>query len=776
MTAEGTAAAQLRACEEKLVQVNEYKKNELTELFRCAEEAMRALEEEKQAIEAALPGLMEHELQKAVGRRQQMDAMEASASKIETKLKQLYVHTGELCAILEPQTKQLTALQSKIQYFNLLLEVETLSTRAKEHDKGNIDALVALAGLSQSLSTAFGLDMSFQLHLRTLIQARMKYLSADMKEFHTQALDASLVELDWPQCMPEADFKAKATQLNAFCEKFTRLVQVQMSLASMSPEGVESEITDLWAMHRLLRPLTRRFHFHFETDNKTNDLAKPEWYLTHVLELFRGHAVFLESYVAPALAAALVSTNYAKPGCDGRTLFIHGLLQTLRYKIKHTLPVLLLNKPLFCHTVDEVVDFEWKLRSDFGYRAPRLPNQKFRHVLDEFALNAKALDLWMQIDLEYAQRFLATYIQEDDHAWDVVLDDDDHKVTNVAYAIAATFDVLTKRFQLLSDATHRYGYVANVLKPWLYQCHVEAIERFGRQQHISQALYLPTTVHPTWKTFSAALNSESFVQKLLVDHDEAKVYLELLPTAKVTVHRTALVPLKLKQKVAGLSKAVLNPLLETQEAKNVTHGLLGQGSLVLPTAAFSAAFSVGSSLLRNLQGPVATSGSPKAAKPADEVAEEYTLEGSMFQNEWTWCQHTVHAMEESLASASFSAIRAQWGHYAASPMWASPPPAGDRLSPDVSPELGYGLALFRHHLTCAHAHLNTVSFDMYWKAVAKDIDAYLLSTILTNKMISKHGRLQLIHDVDAVGRVLRPYTARPDAYLRRYESPPRLND
>ncbi|CAK4184446.1 unnamed protein product [Aphanomyces euteiches] len=765
--------AKLRACEEKLLNVQDYKKNDFVELCRSAEEAIKVLELEHRTIEERLPTLMEKEQHQAMERVQKMKEVETSTSEIEQKLKQLHAHTGELCTVIEPQTKRLTELQTQIQYLEVLVEVETLSTRAREHSKGNIDALVALADLNTSLATKFGIDASYQLNLRTLIKQRMAFLEADMKSYHTNALDKILQELQWPQFISEVDFKEKSDRLAVFQETFTRLVQIQLSLASVSPAFGDSELSNLWAMDRLLQPLLRRFHFHFEQDNKTNDISKPEWYLTHVLEILRGHARFFETYVVPALSAAQTKAG----GAGAMTLFIHGLLQSVRHKLRHTMPLLLLNKSLFCHTIDEVVAFEWALRNEFGYRAPKMPNEKYRHALDEFAVNAKASELWHQVDLENTQNFISSYFQEQNDAWDLILaGNDDQKVTNAAYTIAATFDLLTRRFQILSDATHRYAYVANVVKPWLYQCHV-AIERFGRSQHMGQAMYLSTSMHPTRAKFCAAVNSGVFVHKLLHEHDEVKVYVELLPIAKVTLHRPSIVPLKLKQRVAGLSKTVLNPLLETQEAKNVTHALLGQGSLVLPTAALSAAFSVGSSLLRNFQGPT----SPKAATKTTEetvavdedesVEAEYTLEGSMFENEWTWFQHATRSMEESLVASSFHAVRAQWATYGASSMWTASADI-DRIVSEVSPELGYGLTLFSHHLvgskyftkTCAEKSLNTTSFDSFWKAVAKELDGYLLSVVLQHKEISPSGRQQLITDVDFLARVLRPYTGRPDAY------------
>ncbi|ETW09732.1 hypothetical protein, variant 1 [Aphanomyces invadans] len=698
---------QLRACEEMLLNLKEYKKGELCDLYRMAKEAIQSLKAEQDAIESALPQLADNERKCALERQTQMTSMELSAETVQMKLEQLHAHSGELCAILEPQTTRLQHLQTKIQYYELLLEVETLSAQAKTsaNSNGDIDAFVALAALNQSLSSHFGLDSSLQLNLRSLIKQRMAYLAVEFQIFHTNAFDAALQDLNWPQYLVEADFVSQEAQLTAFRRKFTTLVQVQLALASVSPEGVEAEMSELWVMHRLLQPLVRRFHFHFNTDVKTNDVAKPEWYLMHVLELLRGHAEFLHAVVRPALAEGLTSSQNPSPTKpDGLALFIHGLLQPVRAKLKQTMPILLLNKALLCHTIDEVVEFEWTLRDEFNYRPPRVLNQKYRHVLDEVSSNPSALDLWLQIDLEYAQTAMLTYLRED-VAWTYVSDDD--KVTNAAYAITATLDALTRRFQFLTDPTHRYTYVAQVVKPWLYQCHL-AVERYGWTHQISQTLVVGATltnkVPTALRGYGAAINTAWFVQQLLKELDETKVFVELLPIAKVTLHQPSSVPLKLKQKVVGLSKTVLNPLLQTQEAKNVTHALLGQGSLVLPTAAFSAAYSVGSTLFRSLHGPTSistTSPDPASVDTDDTGSDEgddaYTLEGSMFQNESTWFQGGVQSLEDALVQASIAAIRTQLGQYKDSPRWTEPRDV-DRMEHDVSPELGGALELLQKHL------------------------------------------------------------------------------
>ncbi|RHY39983.1 hypothetical protein DYB30_012136, partial [Aphanomyces astaci] len=301
-------------------------------------------------------------------------------------------------------------------------------------------------------------------------------------------------------------------------------------------------------------------------------------------------------------------------------------------------------------------------------------------------------------------------------------------------------------------------FLESVVRPALARGLVESSAATRSNNTDGVALFIHGLLQPVCAKLKQSL--PILVLQLLREHDEVKTFVELLPIAKVTLHQASIVPLKLKQTVAGLSKSVLNhPLLETQEAKNVTHGLLGQGSLVLPTAAFSAAYSVGSTLFRSLQRP--KDSVVEVVRAVDDDAElderesdTYTLDGSIFQNEWTWFQAGVQAMEEVLVTASSAAIRAQWA-------------AVDRIVPDVSPEFTGGVALFRHHLVFAHASLNPSSFEVYWKALSKELDGHVLAIVLQLKAMSKNGRLQFTHDVDAVTLVLRPYTNRPDAYVRR---------
>ncbi|OQR84488.1 RAD50-interacting protein 1-like [Achlya hypogyna] len=748
--AEIGAMERLQECEDRLEAMHAYKASEVNALLASAKDAMAGLLAQKLEIERALPGLAEKEEHHNAQQHAQMHNAAKEAEDLEVAIKDLHTYTGELCALIAPQTNHLWRLQRQVEYLKVLIQVETISERAKQEAKGNIDSLLELAAINATLPKLFGLEASLQLKLRTLITDRMSHLTHEYQKYHTQLLTAILVELDWPRQLSEAERVAMAPTCERFATTFTRLVQLQLSLTSVAVGDSAASTPDLWAMECLLKPVVRRFQYHFDTNKKTNDITKPEWFFTFVLEILQGHYDFIQQLVAPALA---VASSDVRPPLDAMTMFIRGLLLPVRHKVSDILPLLLesaKSKPLLCHAIDEIVAFEKTLREDYGYVA--VPPAQFKRssvptVLDLCAQSTRAFGLWTAMDRDYAQTFVATFLQGDT-AWDEVLDGgDDLRVTNAAYAVASCLDALKQRFQALSDPGHRYGYVQQVLKPFLQHCYT-LFAAFAKAQK------LPAT---DTSRFCAALNSCHFVRLLLQEYDEMAVFVELLQMAKAA---------KIQQPVLRLPR-VLDPLLHKDKAHGVKGALLGPASLIVPTAALSAAFSVGSSVWQAFHASERKlSTSTEADATDDTPEEELVLEGSMFENEITRFSRLVQALQADLLNASVTPILGRWDkHYNSSPMWIAANSV-ERHVPEVSSELSEGLALVHTYLMQARRELGQSLLQTYWKQLATELDGYLLGSILSHKTISIAGRAQLTVDVQALVGLFRSCTPKPHAYLR----------
>ncbi|OQS04137.1 hypothetical protein THRCLA_03599 [Thraustotheca clavata] len=706
-------------------EINCYEKGQLQSLLQSAMASLEALEIEKRRVDKLLPELQAKQKHHNMEQHTLMNNSVATTSEINNELSTLREHTGQLCAILEPQTEKLSSLQSEIEYLKILLRVETISNQAKQEKDGNIDALVELAEINSSLPKLFGVETSLNLKLRTLITDRLNYLAHAFQIYHTKELEAILDDLQWPLSLNESRLTLEADKCSKFSATFKRLVQLQMSLESVAIGDSSTSTMELWAMNCLTKPIVRRFHYHFDTSKKTNDITKPEWFFTYITEALNGHYEFIQGYVAPVLN----SFSTPKQPLDAMTKFIQALLEPVQLKVTTLLPLIVENKHLLCHAIDEIVAFENTLRVEFGYQPGKRSNVS--GILDICSQSPKIFNLWMEIDRDYAQAFITNSLQSNT-AWDCIVDDD-NKVTNAAYAIASCFTMLIDRFQPLSEAPHRYEYVVQVVKPFLRHCYT-LIAAFAKTQR-------------TWNRYGAAINSASYIALVLEEWDNLAVFVELLQMAKA----------------AKIQKPLRLPiLLKAEKAQEVKNTLLGPASLIVPTAALSAAFSAGSNMWHALHHNKNHVGTKEDVHQNDE---ELVLEGSMFESEIAFFKKLVYALEADMLNASVTAVLEQWEHYASSPIW-SMPSTHDWIIPEVSSELGNGLALAQKHLTQAKQALSDTHFQTFWQRLAKELDGFLLNAILSHKIISGGGREQLQIDVHCLVDIFRCHTKKPLAYLR----------
>ncbi|KTG47582.1 hypothetical protein cypCar_00019461 [Cyprinus carpio] len=110
----------------------------------------------------------------------------------------------------------------------------------------------------------------------------------------------------------------------------------------------------------MLLPLSKRFRYHFTGNRQTNNLSKPEWYLTQVLIWMGNSSNFMDEKIQPVLDRAGAKVN-------ARVELCRGLLTLAQEKLAQDAPRLLYDDALFCHLVDEVLQFEKELRGTHSY-------------------------------------------------------------------------------------------------------------------------------------------------------------------------------------------------------------------------------------------------------------------------------------------------------------------------------------------------------------------------------------------------------------------------
>ncbi|GAA5831097.1 hypothetical protein JCM11251_005141 [Rhodosporidiobolus azoricus] len=183
-----------------------------------------------------------------------------------------------------------------------------------------------------------------------------------------------LEALGWPQPFAEPLDPYEDPRVAEFQTAFVDLLTLELLQAnnptpgrsSKSGAAVSSKPKPLLALVPLVHPLLLRFKWHFDGDRGTNRIDKPEYPLSHVLNLLTAH----ERFLSEDIQYLLDSNGFEH--IDAVNEFTTLLLPPLSSRLRHHLPQLLSMPPVLAHTVYQVVEFDQQLRGR-GYRPRTLP-------------------------------------------------------------------------------------------------------------------------------------------------------------------------------------------------------------------------------------------------------------------------------------------------------------------------------------------------------------------------------------------------------------------
>ncbi|GMF48793.1 unnamed protein product [Phytophthora fragariaefolia] len=275
--------------------------------------------------------------------------------------------------------------------------------------------------------------------------------------------------------------------------------------------------------------------------------------------------------------------------------------------------------PLLCHTLDEVLLFEQAIDDDVGYDSWASADRRaYPRCVDVFTSSNDVLFSWTTADVEYAHRVLSLSLDDgssgDNYSrnrggtiWQ--LEGDIYRghegsapglgqnlIPPAALRFVSLLDFLSQRFTLMETEEHRYLYVVQV--------HLPLLHRFGQLcdahgRHLINALAKEPT-GKAWGELFVVVNALQHLAHALATWEQSSVFLELSKkVARSETTRAQVLRMHMaysKQVLARASAAVL----ATEEATAVRQALAGPGAMIGPTAALSAAYSVGSKTMMSL--------------------------------------------------------------------------------------------------------------------------------------------------------------------------------
>ncbi|XP_015512771.2 RAD50-interacting protein 1 [Neodiprion lecontei] len=290
-------------------------------------------------------------------------------------------------------------------------------------------------------------------HLVTYLHDTLHFWHNYLKDKFTAEYNEILKALKWPFCgsnlnlstTPSLDAMARFSTVTEY------LLQLQLPEETAKPAVTSSLLTDFIPVSLpillLIRPLRRRFIYHFTGAKQTNRLDKPEWFFTQILTWIRDHTEWVRMNVQP------IANSLGLDHINAKVEFMRGLVQLAVEKLYSELPNMQYDDALFAHLIDEALGFERELRDTLLYPASQ-PATVF--VLTQAQIFVK----WVNMEKKYATEKMDAILSSET-AWERLMgtDIDDMKVTECAEAFLTLLMTITDRYSHLPQPGHRLQFL-----------------------------------------------------------------------------------------------------------------------------------------------------------------------------------------------------------------------------------------------------------------------------------------------------------------------------
>ncbi|XP_075932200.1 RAD50-interacting protein 1 isoform X2 [Anarhichas minor] len=354
---------------------------------------------------------------------------------------------------------QVDTIERHVKYLRCLQHIEELSAAVQQFLMTS-SVWEAIRSVDNMAALDAGLNRSGCCHLQDFLRETLHFWHKIIKDRLASDFEKVLTQLHWPIISPPTQSltpTANGQEINSQLELLvTQLLALQTSddlvsqraLASCqvappnqpaSPATPPSQATPLCLpIQIMLLPLSRRFKYHFYGNRQTNSLSKPEWYLTQVLMWMGNSSTFMEEKIQPILDRAGAPISAMVELC-------RGLLSLVQEKVASDASRLLYDDVLFCHLVEEVLQFEKELRSNQSYHAA-LPG--LLHLLLEDAI----LQKWLTVEKKMAVEKMDAMLSAEG-AWSSqykdISDMDEMKAPDCAETFMTLLQVITERYRAL---------------------------------------------------------------------------------------------------------------------------------------------------------------------------------------------------------------------------------------------------------------------------------------------------------------------------------------
>jgi hypothetical protein len=325
-------------------------------------------------------------------------------------------------------------------------------------------------------------------HLLDHIAVSVQQLRQTIQKSFSEDLEKTLKKMNWPKptnTVPLALQKEWITNIGRLLDLQKNDLEDREHNVRRSPEN---EPPALLPFEVLVQPLAQRFTYHFSGDKPTNRTDKPEYFLTHTLELISTYSNFIQDNIQPILLRYFRKSElaYTPAYIDATTAFITALIPMLKSKISNFASQVANQPPLLSHLVQEVIQFDTALQESYDY-TPSSPSIPWRG-LSFYLLDANGyFSQWLSAEKDFAlSRYHA--IVESAEAGELDFDavsSDTTKPTRAAIRVNDLLETITERYRNLSSFSHKVRFLIDI--------QIEVFDRYHRRLQSALEAYLSMT-------------------------------------------------------------------------------------------------------------------------------------------------------------------------------------------------------------------------------------------------------------------------------------------
>ncbi|GME42986.1 RINT-1/TIP-1 domain-containing protein [Neofusicoccum parvum] len=399
--------------------------------------------------------------------------------------------SDDAVARFEQSMAKLHTLDIAARYTERLREVDELSKESDQALKTSGEAALAsyrqLKTLDASLAPLHDAAEGAAPHLIDHIARTTQHVRGQLRDAFSKELEAVLKKIDWPK-RPETTFLGSLQeQWAASVGKLLDLQKPELEAAEQSAAAAKGGKAPLalLPLEVLVQPLEMRFRYHFEGDKPTNRLDKPEYFLSHIIDLLNSYNAFIVDNLQPILLTHFRGTDLGLNAAyvDATSAFITALLPMLRSKISSTLPKVSSQPQLLSHLVHEIMNFDTTLKEEWRYDGGNGAEGWKGLAWEVLVTQDCESTYWIMVALARYQSIIDTP-ESGELDYDSV-DPGATKPTKAAIRVDDLLETITDRYRPLSSFSQKLTFLIDI--------QISIFDRFHERLHSGLEAYLTMT-------------------------------------------------------------------------------------------------------------------------------------------------------------------------------------------------------------------------------------------------------------------------------------------